>query len=200
MTSFIPYVITDLPAEDMQAHSHKMLVVDRHFYRVPHGLLGVALATDGSQVLDDIVRLAAMDPGRCEAFLRIQDTATTAGVFGALQAALEGAWEVYSRVVQPQNFEAFVRRVAGLKVWGEPDPDNNGEPFRPQDGEEDSHICLMDLIEEARATMEVRALGDFKPERQSPTIPGAMIMIRMAQDFAASQRAAAPKATKALRP
>lgn len=43
---------------------------------------------------------------------------------------------------------AFVRKVAELKKWGE--LDEEGEPFEPSDGVEDSHDCLMDLIDEAR--------------------------------------------------
>ncbi|GEM_PF-4431616 len=44
----------------------------------------------------------------------------------------------------------FLCRVAELKVWGEPDPDNDGRPFEPIDGLEDSHGCLMELIADAR--------------------------------------------------
>lgn len=44
--------------------------------------------------------------------------------------------------------DTFVERVAALKKWGEPDED--GEPFEPSDGVDDSHSCLMDLIDEAR--------------------------------------------------
>jgi len=41
-----------------------------------------------------------------------------------------------------------VKRIASLKKWGE--PDENGKPFEPSDGLDDSHSCLMDLIDEAR--------------------------------------------------
>jgi hypothetical protein len=44
----------------------------------------------------------------------------------------------------------FVAKVANLKKWGEPDSDMGGEPFEPSVGVDDSHECLMDLIEEAR--------------------------------------------------
>ena len=44
--------------------------------------------------------------------------------------------------------DTFVERVAALKKWDEPDED--GEPFEPSDGLDDSHSCLMDLIDEAR--------------------------------------------------
>lgn len=44
---------------------------------------------------------------------------------------------------------AFVKRVAALKKWGE--RDIAGEPFEPSDGIEDSHKCLMNLIDHARA-------------------------------------------------
>jgi hypothetical protein len=42
----------------------------------------------------------------------------------------------------------FVQSIASLKQWGE--PDGQGRPFEPSDGIEDSHTCLMALIEEAR--------------------------------------------------
>lgn len=42
----------------------------------------------------------------------------------------------------------FVERVAELKKWGE--PDSEGKAFEPSDGLEDSHTCLMDLIDDAR--------------------------------------------------
>ena len=48
----------------------------------------------------------------------------------------------------PTAADAFVERVAALKKWDEPDED--GEPFEPSDGLDDSHSCLMDLIDEAR--------------------------------------------------
>lgn len=56
---------------------------------------------------------------------------------------------------------AFVERVAGLKKWDE--PDENGEPFEPSDGLEDSHSCLMDLIDNARSLVQgagTRSHGD----------------------------------------
>lgn len=43
---------------------------------------------------------------------------------------------------------AFVRKVAELKKWGE--LDEEGNPFEPSDGGDDSHSCLMGLIDEAR--------------------------------------------------
>ncbi|MFC1337424.1 MAG: hypothetical protein G8D89_16330 [gamma proteobacterium symbiont of Clathrolucina costata] len=46
------------------------------------------------------------------------------------------------------QFDNFTRKVAGLKQWGE--PDEEGNPFEPSDGVDDSHSCLMDLIDEAR--------------------------------------------------
>jgi hypothetical protein len=45
----------------------------------------------------------------------------------------------------------LVKRIANLKIWGEPDPDNGDQPFYPSDGHEDSHQVLMDLIRESRA-------------------------------------------------
>lgn len=46
---------------------------------------------------------------------------------------------------------AFVEKVARLKKWGE--PDEIGDPFEPSDGVDDSHSCLMGLIDEARAIL-----------------------------------------------
>jgi hypothetical protein len=42
----------------------------------------------------------------------------------------------------------FVSKVANLKKRGE--PDKEGKPFEPSDGIDDSHSCLMDLIDDAR--------------------------------------------------
>lgn len=42
----------------------------------------------------------------------------------------------------------MVKKIAAMKMWGEPDED--GKPFEPSDGLEDSHSALMELIEEAR--------------------------------------------------
>lgn len=44
---------------------------------------------------------------------------------------------------------AVLEKIAAFKKWGEPNDD--GEPFEPSDGVDDSHVCLMDLIDEARA-------------------------------------------------
>ena len=52
------------------------------------------------------------------------------------------------------NALAFVRQVAGFTKWGEPSPDD-GSPFEPADMVDDSHSCLMDLIDEARALLKV---------------------------------------------
>lgn len=47
-----------------------------------------------------------------------------------------------------EQSRTFVKHIASLKKWGE--PDENGKPFEPSDGLDDSHSCLMDLIDEAR--------------------------------------------------
>lgn len=59
---------------------------------------------------------------------------------------------------QDRTYKAisFVEEVAALKQWGESDPDNDGDPyndgdpFEPSDGLDDSHACLMNLIDMAR--------------------------------------------------
>lgn len=56
----------------------------------------------------------------------------------------------------------FVAKVANYKKWGEPDEDNDGEPFEPSDGLDDSHSCLMDLIDEAREIMAPDQRSDGK--------------------------------------
>lgn len=62
------------------------------------------------------------------------------------QAQDTQAQEMAENVVEQSR--AFVKRIASLKKWGE--PDENGKPFEPSDGLDDSHSCLMDLIDEAR--------------------------------------------------
>ncbi len=57
--------------------------------------------------------------------------------------------EPESLKVEAAKALAFVRKVAALMKWGE--PDEEGDPFEPDDGVDDSHTCLMDLIDEARA-------------------------------------------------
>lgn len=52
----------------------------------------------------------------------------------------------------PSKLLEFAQKVSLLKKWGEPDED--GEPFEPSDGVDDSHSCLMDLIDEARDLLE----------------------------------------------
>lgn len=52
------------------------------------------------------------------------------------------------RVVSPKSLEAFALSVAQLHKWGEPNEEQ--EAFMPSDGSDDSHGCLMDLIDEAR--------------------------------------------------
>lgn len=52
----------------------------------------------------------------------------------------------------PSKLLAFAQRISLLKKWGE--PNENGEPFEPSDGVDDSHSCLMDLIDEARDLLE----------------------------------------------
>lgn len=42
----------------------------------------------------------------------------------------------------------FVENIASMKIWGEVDGDGN--VFQPDDGLEDSHATLMNLIEESR--------------------------------------------------
>lgn len=46
--------------------------------------------------------------------------------------------------------QSFAKQLAGLRLWGEPDPENGGEPFEPCGGMDDSHLCLMGLIGQAR--------------------------------------------------
>lgn len=68
-----------------------------------------------------------------------------------LEAALALMLERANQALEAQraaNAVQFVQRVAGLLKFGEPDED--GEPFDPSDGVDDSHCCLMDLIDEAR--------------------------------------------------
>lgn len=43
---------------------------------------------------------------------------------------------------------AFVNSIAMMKKWGE--SDEEGNPFSPSGGLDDSHECLMDIIEDAR--------------------------------------------------
>jgi hypothetical protein len=51
----------------------------------------------------------------------------------------------------PSDLLAFVEKVSCLKKWGE--MDDEGQPFEPSDGVDDSHSCLMDLIDEARGLL-----------------------------------------------
>lgn len=44
---------------------------------------------------------------------------------------------------------SIVTRIAALKKWGE--KDEQGHPYQPSDGYEDSHLCLMNLIDNARS-------------------------------------------------
>ena len=53
---------------------------------------------------------------------------------------------------QKERAMALSRRLAALRKWGEPDEDE--QPFNPSDGLQDSHDCLMGLIDEARAVFE----------------------------------------------
>lgn len=53
---------------------------------------------------------------------------------------------------------AFVERVSHLKKWGE--PDEEGQPFEPSDRVDDSHSCLMDLIDEARGLLAATLRSD----------------------------------------
>lgn len=59
--------------------------------------------------------------------------------------------------------DAMVRRIAALSIWGFDNDD--GEPYdeceEPDDGYNDSHTCLMGLIEEARELLD---LGDKGPD------------------------------------
>ena len=61
--------------------------------------------------------------------------------------------------------EEFVKSIAELKIWGEPDEDGN--PFEPSDGLDDSHQCLMSKIEEAREIIfadEWQKQSELEPE------------------------------------
>lgn len=44
----------------------------------------------------------------------------------------------------------FTQQVAELKIKGEPDPGHDGKPFDPCGGADGSHLCLMNLICQAR--------------------------------------------------
>lgn len=62
--------------------------------------------------------------------------------------------ESAAREAASEKALAFVGRVAALKKFGEPGDD--GKPFDPIEGADDSHEALMDLIDEAR---EIAALA-----------------------------------------
>ena len=47
-----------------------------------------------------------------------------------------------------KSLEAFALSVAQFHKWGEPNEEQ--QAFMPSDGSDDSHGCLMDLIDEAR--------------------------------------------------
>lgn len=81
------------------------------------------------------------------------------------QAQDTQAQEMAENVVEQSR--AFVKRIASLKKWGE--PDENGNSFEPSDGLDDSHSCLMDLIDEARGISGALA-GGALADMQHPAL------------------------------
>lgn len=65
------------------------------------------------------------------------------------------------------SFVEFAQAIAGLQKW-EP-----GSPEEPSDGMEDSHVALMDLIDQARALMTNQSdapADDVPPPEQAPQL------------------------------
>lgn len=81
------------------------------------------------------------------------------------QAQDTQAQEMAENVVEQSR--AFVKRIASLKKWGE--PDENGNSFEPSDGLDDSHSCLMELIDEARGISGALA-GGALADMQHPAL------------------------------
>lgn len=79
------------------------------------------------------------------------------GTATPLQIAVPACVTV-EEVARTGNIWAFVEKVAGLKLWGE--TDENGASFEPSDGVDDSHSCLMELIEEARCIIDGAPLSN----------------------------------------
>lgn len=61
----------------------------------------------------------------------------------------DGVTRITDGLTQQEKAVAMLKKIAALKKWSEPNDD--GEEFEPCDGADDSHECLMDLIDEARA-------------------------------------------------
>ncbi len=81
-----------------------------------------------------------------------------------------------SPVSQPESLAQLLSKahsdlidhLAGLTIWGYDQDDGTpyeegGENFEPDDGYEDSHMALMELIELAREVQKMKAAADAEP-------------------------------------
>lgn len=67
----------------------------------------------------------------------------------------DGTTKIVGGKTRQEKAFAVLEKIAALKKWGE--PDDNGEPFEPCDGADDSHECLMDLIDESREVLGLQS-------------------------------------------
>lgn len=67
----------------------------------------------------------------------------------------DGTTKIIGGKTRQEKAIAVLEKIATLKKWGE--ADENGEPFEPSDGADDSHECLMDLIDEAREILGIQS-------------------------------------------
>lgn len=76
-----------------------------------------------------------------------------AELIGKLVDTLQAAQTALSQALQhSEKTDKFVQQVAGLSIWGYGKDDGTvyEECETPSEGTDDSHTCLMELIEQAR--------------------------------------------------
>ncbi len=111
---------------------------------------GILTCADGTtldinQAIEDLDQLAKDQQADVPASTKLQTALT------ATQTALSQAMQ------HAEKAHAFVESTASLRLWGYDHADGSRceECEEPSDGYLDSHNCLMDIIQEARALLNV---------------------------------------------